>query len=132
MEITTNTKVIETSTCKTWVFDNVVMVKHFEGSKLTLDDVKVNMASILSLIPSGKCLPLLVDMRNIKSMSGDARNYATKSVNEDHIVAVALLVESTLNKLIANFFIGLNKSNRPVRLFTKENEAIAWFKGVKM
>lgn len=127
METPKNIKVLETATCKTWVFDNVVMVRHFAGSKLTLDDAKVNMATILSLIPTGKRLPLLVDMRNIKSMTGDARNYVTRSADKDHIVAVALLVESALNKLIANFFIGLNKWNRPVRLFTKENKAIDWF-----
>ena len=43
-------------------------------------------------------------------------------------VAIALLVGSPLSRVIGNFFVGLNRSTFPLRLFTSEEEAIAWLR----
>lgn len=40
--------------------------------------------------------------------------------------AVSMLVGSPLTKLIASFFLGLNKPKFPIRSFTNIDEAISW------
>ena len=44
------------------------------------------------------------------------------------ITARALLVESPVTRVMANFFISINKPPVPTKLFTSEDQAVAWLK----
>ncbi|MCX6175173.1 MAG: STAS/SEC14 domain-containing protein [Ignavibacteriales bacterium] len=76
-----------------------------------------------------KKFPLLVDVRQQKSISREARHFYSSKEVTDNVTALAFLVESTTSKVLANFFLGLNKPPYPTKLFTNEDEAIEWLKG---
>jgi len=42
--------------------------------------------------------------------------------------ADAFIINSTAMKLIANFYLSINKPQRPTRMFTTEEDAIKWLK----
>ncbi len=52
------------------------------------------------------------------------REHFTNSPGD--VTAVALLVGSAVNKMIANFVIGMQRIRFPIRMFTDESEALAW------
>lgn len=68
----------------------------------------------------------LSDMRGVKGMSKEARKVTAADAKEAKFYAVAALINSGISKVLGNFVIRLNKHEHPVRMFTKEEEAIAW------
>ena len=80
--------------------------------------------SVISEAGGGATRGLLVDMRSTGTMDRAARGVFAGS--NPGIGSVALWVESPLSVVIANFFLGLSKSANATRLFTDEDEAVAW------
>jgi hypothetical protein len=66
----------------------------------------------------------LVDIRDMGSIDRRAREYFTE--HGSYYRAVALLAGSAATRMMANFFLRLNRGDLPVRMFTDEAEAIAW------
>ena len=120
---------IVTTTCKIWLGnDGIVRAVMFPDIEETLDTAKENIEAGVR-ISGGTKRPLLLDMSNIKSMNKEARDYyARGDEREGCESAVALLVRSALSRMIGNFFMGLNKTNLPTRLFTDEDSAMAWLR----
>jgi hypothetical protein len=73
-------------------------------------------------------LPLLSDIRQIKSASREAREIFTQPDSEvaRSISGMALLVNSTVSRVIGNFFLGFNKPIFPTRIFTNETASRRW------
>ncbi|TND10528.1 MAG: hypothetical protein FD123_170 [Bacteroidetes bacterium] len=76
----------------------------------------------------GEKYVVLADIRKLKSMSNEARHYLAGRESERLHEAVAILVENTSTRLLANFFINFHKPTRPTRIFTSEEKAKAWLK----
>ena len=80
-------------------------------------------------INQGKPYPALVDTRQVKSISREAREYfAGREASTIH-KACAILIDSPVSSMMGNLFLKLNKPIMSVKLFTNENEALAWLKG---
>ncbi|MGZ4099766.1 MAG: DUF7793 family protein, partial [Bacteroidia bacterium] len=75
-----------------------------------------------------KKFPLLVDARHLKSLSKEARKHFSVNDRDTKITCFALIVKSPLSRIIGNFFISLNTTGVPARLFDSEQEAINWLK----
>ena len=123
--------VIELRTYYTWMDDSGIaktVVK--ANSSIVIDDAIANSKVVNSLEGEHK-FPLLVDSRKIKSITKEARDFYTIKDRETRVTAFAILCSSSVSKVIANFFIGINKPAVPVRLFTDESKAIDWCKKMK-
>ena len=101
------------------------------GAEATLADAQESVRAALPLL-AGARRPLLVDMRQLKSLDREARNYYGSPESMDNTTAVALLVGSRVSTVIANFFLAVTKSTVPSRLFTDEAQAIEWLKGFRV
>ena len=73
-----------------------------------------------------KKLPILANMGSIKSMSRESRAYLSGVEASKTALALALLVETPISKIIGNFLLGLNKPPYPIKMFYSEQEAIKW------
>ena len=71
---------------------------------------------------------VLIDMRLIKSISREARMYYANERTASIQRATALLIGSPVSRVIANFFMGLNRPLTPTKMFTGETEAIRWLR----
>lgn len=77
---------------------------------------------------NGEIAPILVDIRQIRSISREAREHFTMKNRKPNVSAIGLLVKSPLSSLIGNFFLGINKSSVPTRIFTSEKKATEWLR----
>ena len=68
----------------------------------------------------------MVDARNVKTASRATRQDLAASAQP---ISVAVLVDSSVSRVLGNVFLGFNKPAYPTQLFTSEDEAVAWLKG---
>lgn len=72
-----------------------------------------------------------MDTTLAKSITKEARDYFSMKGRKSKVIGFAILIKSPLSKIIANFFMGLNKPIVHVKLFTNEQDAIVWCKSLK-
>ena len=111
-----------------WLDDGIIREKVQAGSAVDLDVAKEEIAAYVVLCKN-EARPILVNIRNVKSATGEARSHLAGEKAATVIRAVALLIGSPLSKIIGNFFLGLNKTSFPSKLFTSEGEALEWLRG---
>ena len=98
-----------------------------QSAYMELEDGIENLNAIRK-ISKGVRVPVLVDIISSKGASKKCREYYASDEAAEIQTACALLIKSPLSKLIGNFFIGLNKTVFPTKLFTDKTEAINWLK----
>lgn len=75
---------------------------------------------------AGRRWPVLVRMAGMRSMDRDARAVFTQGPAEV-TSRVAMLAQSPVQRVIANFFLGLSRNlHVPTRMFDDEQDARAW------
>lgn len=128
MAVSERTKVIELRAYSTWMGDDgIARTKVKPSSEVTIIDAKENSIAVNSL-SNGNNYPLLIDTRDIRSISKEARDFFSMNNRKSNVTAFAILIDSPLSKIIGNFFMGLNKPRVPVQLFTSETDALTWLK----
>lgn len=70
--------------------------------------------------------PILVDITNLKTVSKESRGIYSSKETAKFISAAALLIGNPVSRIIGNFYLGINKTSMPVKMFTHKNEAISW------
>jgi len=68
----------------------------------------------------------LIDARNVKSITKEARDYLASAEGTRYVTAAGLLLESYLGKIMGNFFLQINKPSLPTKMFSNKKEAIEW------
>ncbi|HMY17087.1 MAG TPA: hypothetical protein PKA58_12255 [Polyangium sp.] len=95
-------------------------------AELTLEDGRACSAWV-DKTTGGVARPMLCDFTNMKSQTKECRDYFSKDPNHLRVYsAVALLVKDPLSRMIANFFVGINKPPKPTRLFDVRAKAVEW------
>ena len=82
-------------------------------------------------VSEGKSYPLLIEIKNVKNSTLEARKFLASEKGCEGVKAAAILVNSSLGRMIGNFFIFFNKQLLPTKLFIDEKEAIEWLKNYK-
>ena len=108
--------------------DGLVQVTIKPGARQTLEDARENVEAVAS-VASGTQRPLLVDMRQAGGIERPARTYYSGPDGARVITALAILVSSPMSRVLGNFFIGLNRMLVPCKLFSDEEDAVAWLRG---
>nr|WP_187262283.1 hypothetical protein [Pontibacter beigongshangensis] len=73
----------------------------------------------------------MFDITKVKKSTKEARDFMANEGNEQ-VTASAILVTSPVLRMMANFYISVNKPKNPSRMFTDKREALEWlaqFKG---
>lgn len=119
--------VINTRTERLWLHpERYVIAEVRPGLIADLDDAVVNVAAVGTLA-AGVPLPLLLDMRaHATSATRECREYYAGAEAQRVNLAVAMLVRSHVSRVVGNFFLGLNKTRFPFRMFSDLDEAVAW------
>jgi hypothetical protein len=121
-------KIIETTAYLTWMGkDGIARTTVKPNADVTIKEAKENSIAVNSLF-TGQNFPLLVDSREIRSISKEARDLFSLNNRSSYVNSFAILIESPLSRIIGNFFMGLNKPRVPVKLFNSEQEALLWLK----
>lgn len=98
-----------------------------DGAFLEVEDGQAIVEAVRTIY-NGRKFPVFVDLRNAKGASTECRRIFQGKEIAQYQSACALLVGSPLTQLLGNFFLGLNRTEFPTRLFHKEGNAIEWLK----
>jgi hypothetical protein len=96
------------------------------------DHIDVNLEDIIKLqepkaqLTGGRPYYLLVISPRYASVSKEAREFSATPEANEGALAKAVVTNSLGMRLVVNFFISINKPPVPHRVFTKEEDALAW------
>lgn len=111
------------------VENGIVHVIYHKKDFVGIDEAKIMVKDRLAFC-AGKTYPHLFDISRVKKMSKEARDYFANEGNE-LVSASALLVSSSVVKMIANFFIIVNKPKNMTKTFTNKEQALKWLEQFK-
>lgn len=122
---------IETEFVCMWIEQEVVVV-HFLTNKITDQEAKQIIDMRLKLI-GDKSYPVLVDGRSVGSLDKESRNSFAGSDALKGVKAGAILIDSTFNKFLGNFFLKVTykKEKLPTMIFTDRHAAMNWLQKFK-
>lgn len=106
----------------------VLKIKIIAGVDIELSDSLQNNEAIKRLT-NGERYLVLLDGRVPLSVTKEVRAFSAQSTGEEGRIAEAFIVTSTANKLMANFYINVNKPKIPTRTFSNEESALEWLEG---
>ena len=92
------------------------------GARIEVEDARAAMAKVNEVCQQ-EHHPMLVDMAAVASVSREARGIWSIPCGASRI---ALLGESPVDRVLANFFLGVHVPPCPTRFFTSRSEAVAW------
>jgi len=120
---------VTTSVCRLWIgSDGILRMTNLPGTEETIIEARENVAVGSKLQGGGKS-HVLVDIRGIKSITKEARDYYSGDEAAKYTSACAILVGSPLTKVIGNFYLGINKTSFPLKIFSSEAMAVEWLRG---
>ena len=109
--------------------DDILYCNYKKIDVLDIDAVKVGVQDRVKF-SENVSYPCLFDIRLMGKVTKEARDYLANEGN-DLVTASALVVGSSVLKIIANFFITVNKPKNPTRMFTDKESAIKWLQKFK-
>jgi hypothetical protein len=109
------------------VIDNsYYKVRVFENQEFTVDDLKNLVAAQKKNI--GLVLPVLVFCENNAMADVLLLSKLSKNENNPYSKADAFVLNSIAQKILANFYVKINKPERPTKFFNNLDEALIWLK----
>lgn len=105
--------------------DGILRIRINEGAELTLAQAKLQLETIKRLCGNSK-VPILVDARANYTITKEAQEFSSQQ--EAIRIATAVLSANQFTKVSLNFYLSIFKPATPYRLFSNEEEAIAWLK----
>jgi len=106
------------------VENGIMKCSFYDLHELTLEITRHLVAKRIEH-SNGVSYPCLFDISKIKHSTKEARDYLANEGNE-LVTASAILVESAVLKMAANFYVSVNKPVKPTRLFTDKQTALDW------
>lgn len=92
---------------------------HLEDSK---QDIVLIKAAFADFLP----LPLVIDNRQVKTTSKEARDYFASDEAASMVTCSAIVLNSMLAKISINLFLQFSSPRYPVKMFTDMESAIKW------
>ena len=89
---------------------------------IQVEDARAAMATVNDVCQD-QPHPMLVDMASVASVSREARAIWSIPCSASRI---ALLGRSPVDRVLANFFLGVHIPPCPTRFFTSRDDALAW------
>lgn len=117
-------KAEETPYLTLFIEDGILHVHYKEIEVLDLEIAKVCVKARMEYTEY-KSYPCLIEAIRFNNFTKEARDYFAREGNEG-IIANAIVTRSTVIKMMANFYIMVNKPVNPTRMFTDNGEALKW------
>ncbi|MGF1635676.1 MAG: hypothetical protein ACFCUU_01285 [Cyclobacteriaceae bacterium] len=115
-----------TSTVEMIIEDGIFQCYFKDIDLLDIDTAKSSNEERLVLF-NGRELPCFFDISKVKNTTKEARDFIANEGNA-LVLATAILVTSPVLKMMANFFVSVNKPQNPTKVFTDKESAIQWLK----
>jgi hypothetical protein len=104
--------------------DDIIFIEIFPDLDFHEEDAIDTMEKMNGLT-GGRVVLVCVDMRKVKSMDRATRQVFAQN---KHTKAVAMVVKNPLSRILGNFFLGLNQTEFPGKLFDDVDSALGWLR----
>ncbi|MES2285293.1 MAG: hypothetical protein V4547_06350 [Bacteroidota bacterium] len=96
--------------------------------KSTFVDLKIAQQAVAYRLEATDFVPypMIIDIKSIKSITKSSRDFLASEKGSEGIIAAAFLIDSSLGRILGNFFIQINKPLKPTKIFTDEIMAKKW------
>lgn len=108
----------------TYKFEGSIVIGVYKKVSIDIELARRIVRDRLELF-NGKSYPSLADVRELKYVSKEARDYFAKQGTEG-ITALAIVTGSYLTVVIANLFLTFSKPKMPTRAFKTKEQALKW------
>ncbi len=107
--------------------DKIIEIDYLSENEFELEDaIKANNAYFE--LSNGQPFVSLIDVRGkFGNISHEARqHYVTNEKTKNIRLAEAIVIDQLGHRIVANFYLKINKPNNPVKIFKQRDEAIKW------
>ena len=111
--------------------NNIVYVTFKDDCNLDIP-LQMRLLDYYKEITDNKLMHFMFFAAENVSLSKEARDNAVKIEDQSMLGATAVVVDTLAYKLIANFYLKFNKPKRPFKVFSNEDDGIAWLKTLTM
>jgi hypothetical protein len=108
--------------------DGIVEVLFKESSRIGIDEC-LELINSYKLILKFKKYPLLHIVENYVTFEKSAREFSASAEGLQFSLAEAYVITSLAHKLVANFYLKVNKPPVPTKFFRNRREAEKWLQG---
>lgn len=108
-----------------WLEKGIVFTEYPPEYKMTLELAREGVEERLS-ISGGVTRPLLADVRNLKRVDDAAMKFLASEEAVQYLSAIAIVKETPIQNLFANFYLKFDKPRVPTRLFSAMDKALRW------
>jgi hypothetical protein len=105
--------------------DGILRIRIEEGAAIGLLQAKLQFETIRRLCGDAKIL-VLIDARAHHTVTKEAQEYAAQNVGGR--IATAVINQNPFAQISLNLYLKIFKPVSPYRLFSEEDEAVAWLK----
>jgi hypothetical protein len=124
------TNYFENDFAEFWMEENVLFFIYKQGITMNLEAAKRVVSDRLS-IQKGVSFPVFCDMRGIKDSDKPARDYLAKE-GSALVKAVAVLTDSPVTRIMANFYLTISRPLIPTKMFTDKTQAFEFLKSYSL
>ncbi len=119
----------KTSQGEVWMDEDGVLYQDYPpGTEITLEDsldeLKIYRANFCKTVRR----PIIVYISNVKTVSKGSRDIYSSNETAEILSAAALIVSNPVSRIMGNFYMGINKTVMPVRMFPTTRDAKKWLK----
>ena len=105
--------------------DNVLVVNYKEGLRITYEIAEQIVRDRLTFT-KGKKMPVIINSHGVISIDKSAREFLASENGTVGLLATAIIVDSDYTRLLGNFFLIVNKTKIPVRIFSDIPRSVKW------
>ncbi len=121
---------LSTSICKMELkFDDVIYMYTFEDAQIEIPEIDELNLKTRSLVGDKPYYIIVIPGIGTTS-SHEARKYAAK-LKDKNIVAEAIVMTNLAIRLLANFYMRVNRPKQKIKLFSNEAAALEWINSIK-
>lgn len=107
--------------------DKILRIRILDGVTIDLKQAKLMNESMMRLAEE-KRFPVLIDARASFNWDKDAQEYVAN--HSDFRIATAVITNNPVSRLLTNTFVKIFKPSYPVKIFSEEEKAVKWLKGL--
>ncbi len=105
--------------------DKILVVTYKTGLHITREIAQKIVSDRLSFT-EGKKMAAMIKSHGVISMDKPAREYLASEEGTEGLSATAIIVDSAFSRSLGNFFLIVNKTKMPVKIFSNIPQAKKW------
>lgn len=106
---------------------NIIQVTVKDNSVMDVEDI-IDIKQVNLELTQDHNYGLIIESGKYTSISNEARTMMTTKAIEEKRAATAIVIHNLAQRLLADFFMRINKPSIPTKIFSNKESALEWIK----